>query len=179
MGPTLRVVELEIHIAAEPARVFETVVDIEKYNSWLPHSDVFNGTTHLSDHPAKKGTKYEEHSKFGVRHGEIGKIMSEIHSGITHADPQTSVELDRTTKHVVFQQPHTLFPALLGLVIGVTVDMTVVDDSAGIGCTLKREVRLSIPWGLSIAGGQLEKFFKDESWRVMERLKECLEELNV
>jgi uncharacterized protein YndB with AHSA1/START domain len=151
MAPVNRKVNLSIPIQSPPDRIFAMITDLPNYNNWLPHSDVFKGTTQVSETPVRTGTRYEEHSPSGTRFGEVQL-------------------LDTQNRHVVFHQPMKLKPFVLGLGLDVTVDMTVKNDENG-GCVLDREVRLGIPTVMGLLSGVVLKQFKDESWRTMEQLK--------
>lgn len=155
MAPVHRKIQLALDINAPPADVFAAIVDLPSYNTWLPQSGVFKGTTEVSESPVKAGTKYQEHSPSGTRYGEVQLLDSE-------------------QRHVVFHQPMKLTPSVLGLELDVTVDM-IVRDSEGGGCRLEREIRLGLPPLLRLAPGLVEKQFREESWRTMLILKEHLE----
>lgn len=156
MAPTSRHVNMSIDIDCSPASAFTAICDLPGYNKWLCHSGVFKGTTEISDNPIRPGTKYKEQSPSGTRYGEV-------------------VHLDESGGHVVFHQPHTLTPAILGIKVDVIVDMVIREREVGL-TTLDREVRLGIPTGLGLAAGYIESLFRAESLRMMEQLQVFLEE---
>lgn len=155
MAPITRKVELSIDVECPPSAVFAAIVDLPNYNNWLPQSDVFRGTTEISDTPIRTGTKYTEHSSQGTRYGEVR-------------------ELNEAERHVVFHQPMKLKPNVLGLELDVVVDMVAKEKEGG-GCHLEREIRLQIPVLLGLAAGVVARKFEVESWRTMEVLKAFLE----
>jgi hypothetical protein len=156
MSAASRTINLSIEINAPPSVVFAALIDLPSYNSWLPHSDVFKGTTEVSDTPLRKGSTYIERSPQGVRNGDIP-------------------ELDEAGRHVVFHQPMKLKPAVLGLELDIHVDMRAGEKEGG-GCLLTRQIRLKIPFVLGLAGGLVAKQFETESLRTLEALKAYLEE---
>jgi hypothetical protein len=162
---------LTIH--SPPSLVFSTLLDLPNYNTWLPLSSSFKGTTKISDNPIRAGTTYVEIEPSGVRHGEI-------------------LELNSEERKVVFHQPMTLKPAVLGIVVDVTVCMVVrgVEREAkdgerqdgegkagGVGqwSRVEREVRLGLPLILRPVSGIVSKLFHRESWRTLEMLKKHME----
>lgn len=154
-APGTRKVKLTLEYSVSAATVFAAVVDLAGYDAWLPQSGVYKGTTSVSDAPLKTGSTYVEQSPSGTRHGEVR-------------------ELDFGERHVLFHQPMRLRPYALGIEIDVLVDMRVV-EVGGEGCRLEREVTLGFPLPLRLAAGMVERQFRDESWRTMERLKDYLE----
>ena len=158
--PADRTINLTLDISAPADAVFGALIDLPGYNSWLPQSGVFKGTTEVSDTPLKTGSTYVEHSPSGTRFGE-------------------AEEVDFEGRHVVFHQPMKLRPFVLGIELDVTVDMRVTElEQDGVRsprCRLDRQIRLGIPLPLRLVAGTVEKQFRDESWRTMQLLKEHLE----
>jgi hypothetical protein len=151
-------INLSITIAGTKAQVFNTITDLPSYNTWLPQSHSFNGTTTFIPPPPAPialGTKYIEPSVLGTRYGEV-------------------IEFNAPNK-VVFSQPMTLTPAFLGLILGVKVQMEVKDDSTVGHVVVERTVNLEIPWSLRFMGGLIARPFRVESWRTMEAMKKYIE----
>ncbi|TAQ86251.1 hypothetical protein B7494_g5419 [Chlorociboria aeruginascens] len=140
---------LTLTIEAPSPLVFSTITDLPGYNTWLPHSDVFKGTTEVSQIPIQQGTTYVERGPQGTRHGVV-------------------LELERSSK-VVFSQSMTLKPELLGLAIGVIVTMIVREDQGK--SVLERTVQLDIPLVLWLFRAIICDMFRTESWRALENLK--------
>jgi uncharacterized protein YndB with AHSA1/START domain len=150
-----KTISVNLDVASPPATVFATITDLPGYNTWLPKSMAFKGTTEVSETPIKTGTTYVEHSPAGTRYGEV-------------------LELDEAAHRVIFHQPMKLRPNFLGLEMDIIVDMTVKAKKDG-GSTLLREVRLDLPAAFAVVSGPVLKQFRDESLRTMQRLKEFLE----
>ena len=155
MAPLIRTVHLSIDIQSPPDKVFAAVIDLPKYNAWLPKSTSFQGTTEFSETPPREGTKYEEHSSQGIRYGEIQK-------------------LDEAERHVIFHQPMKMKPLFLGVELDITVDM-IATPADGNGCVLRREIHIQMPALLGLGAGLIVKQFEGESLRTMKFLKAYLE----
>ena len=140
-------------IQAPVDRVFAVVVDLAHYSRWLPQSTAFKGITHISDAPIRQGTTYAEESPAGVRHGEI-------------------TELQEPTR-VTFHQPMALNPQLLGLVIDITVTITLTSEDSG--THLDRIVSLKFPWLLTPLQPILVPQFESEIARTLQKLRTYIE----
>lgn len=150
-----RTISLSMPIAADPAKVFATITDLRGYNTWLPPSDAFKGTTDISDGPIAVGTRYVEPSPNGTRYGTV-------------------TALDAAGRRVRFHQPLRAWPEMLGVEIDIQVDMRVVDGAGG-GSVVEREVVLGIPWMMRPMGGFLEGKVEAEGQRVLGAMKKYLE----
>jgi uncharacterized protein YndB with AHSA1/START domain len=147
-------IHLTIDIKSPITTVFTTLTDLPRYQTWLPHSSSFKGTTQVSETPVKLGTTYLEPGPAGLRKGEI-------------------IEFDEPVK-VTFHQPTSLKPYWMGLVIDIRVEMRLREEGEG-ETRLERDVFLIYPWVLWPFKALLDREFRGESWRTMECLKRFLE----
>jgi hypothetical protein len=155
MTPTTRTISLSTPIAADPSRAFAVIIDLAGYNTWLPQSDAFKGTTDITDDPIKVGTRYTEPSPNGTRYGRV-------------------TELDTARRHVRFHQPMMARPEILGLEIDIQVDMR-IDEGPNGGCVLERETIIGFPWVMTPLVGYITAQFETEIRRVVQVFKEHLE----
>ncbi|KAH6693579.1 hypothetical protein F5X68DRAFT_247918 [Plectosphaerella plurivora] len=155
MALITRTISLSQEIAINPSRAFACITDLAGYNTWLPQSDAFKGTTEISDNPIKVGTRYIETSPNGTRYGEV-------------------TALDEGSCHVRFHQPLKARPEIMGLQIDIVVDMRVDEGPHG-GCVLQREMALGFPWIMWPLVGFITRQVELEVRRVVQVLKEHLE----
>src|SRR5580698_9760432 len=100
----------EIDVRAPMEQVFTLITDLRAYDTWLPGSTAFHGTTTISDGPIRVGTTYVEPGPFAVRHGRVIELV-----------PPTRVS---------FEQPMTLRPGFFGVVgIRLACDLAQAADS--------------------------------------------------
>ncbi|KAF5702935.1 hypothetical protein FMUND_13247 [Fusarium mundagurra] len=161
MAPITRKVTVSTPIACPADTIFQLIIDLPGYNSWLPQSPAFKGTTEVSDTPIKVGSTYVERSPSGTRYGEV-------------------VLLDERERHVLFHQPMRL---ALGLQFDVQVDMKVEDRDESNGSEparlkssiVNREVTLRFPVYMYPVVGYIYKNFETEILRTMKEMKKHLE----
>jgi hypothetical protein len=128
--------------------VFSILADLRKYDSWLPGSAAFHGTTKIADGPIAVGTTYVEPGPFGIRHGAV-------------TDLSWPTQLN-------FEQPMTLKPRVLG-VIGIKLFHTL---TPGTGCVhLLRRLELSPRGPVRLMMPIVTKAFRIENERMMRILK--------
>ena len=144
-------------IAAPPTTTFALITDLPGYNSWLPRSNAYKGTTEVSDVPIQEGSTYIEKGSSGTRYGRV-------------------LLLNEEDRHVRFAQPMKMKPTFLGQETGITVDMKVDEAAEGECSVVVREVTLEFPWIMGLFEGRLMAHFETETNRVMEMMKKRLEE---
>jgi uncharacterized protein YndB with AHSA1/START domain len=142
-------------INAPAQKVFDVVTDLQSYPKWLPDSEIFKGTTEVSETPVKLGTTYIESTPSGVRSGKV-------------------LEFERPSK-VVFHQPMKLNPISGGLVIDITVEV-ILKENAGV-TTVARNVYLGYPEPLLKLKTAFDNGASEEGARVMDLLKKRVESL--
>lgn len=150
-----RVISVSTPIAAAPSTVFALIIDLPGYNTWLPSSSAFKGTTSISETPIQVGTTYVEQGPAGTRYGKV-------------------VALDNEARHVRFAQPMGLKPEFLGIQFDIAVDMK-VNNGEEDGSVVEREVTLVFPWIMGLAVGYITKQFDTEIRRTMAIMKGHLE----
>lgn len=153
---TKRVISVTTPIAAPPSVIFSLIIDLPGYNDWLPSSTAFKGTTSVSETPIRAGTTYVEESPAGTRRGKV-------------------TVLDEEARHVRFEQPMRMKPYLLGVEIGITVDMKVLEGGQQGSGVVEREVTLEFPWIMSPVAGLVTRQFETEVKRTMSVMKAHLE----
>jgi uncharacterized protein YndB with AHSA1/START domain len=141
--------EADIHCPAE--RIFELIVDLRGHQQWLGNSPAYRGTAEISTNPARLGTTYTEPSPFGVRHGTV-----------TEFQPPT---------RVTFHQPMTM---RLGAGT-VDIAMTYALIPQGSDTTVRRELRLHMPWPLKLIQPIFLRALAIENRRTLRALKACAE----
>jgi len=138
----------EIDIRAPLEQVFTLIAELRAYDTWLPGSTAFHGTTTISEGPIHAGTTYVEPGPFAVRHRRI-------------------VELIPPTR-VAFEQPMTLRPAFLGVVgIQLACDLMQVAD----GVRVRRSLDVTFLGPVRFARAIIIRLFKDENERTLGALK--------
>jgi uncharacterized protein YndB with AHSA1/START domain len=155
-------------ILAPPDKVFTALISLHTYSDWLPPSDVFHGTSSISDTPIRVGTTYVEHDVSGTRYGRVLELDPFPDEG-DEGDEKASVKEGK----VVFHQPMRLKPEFLGVVVDVLVTMRVRRE--GKGSIVDREIRLGMPMVLWVVKGWVAGLFERESRRSMGFLKMYLE----
>ncbi|MBB6185892.1 SRPBCC family protein [Rhodanobacter sp. MP7CTX1] len=138
----------EIDVRAPLEQVFALVTNLRAYDTWLPGSTAFHGTTTISNGPIRVGTTYVEPGPFAVRHGRVIELL-----------PPT---------HVAFEQPMTLRPGFFGVVgIHLACDLTQAVDFVRV----RRSLDLSFHGPVKLARAVIIRLFKDENERTLEALK--------
>jgi hypothetical protein len=155
-------------ISAPPDKVFTALISLHTYSDWLPPSDVFHGTSSISDTPIRVGTTYIEHDVSGTRYGTV----LELDPFPDEEDEKAGVKEGKEAK-VVFHQPMRLKPEFLGVVVVVLVTMRVRRE--GEGSIVDREIKLGVPMVLWVVKGWVAGLFERESRRSMGFLKMYLE----
>ncbi len=131
------IVETEIEQRREI--VYDILVDFRNYDSWLPRSLAFKGTTSISEGPIRVGTTYVEASVWGTRRGTVNALSRP----------------DRMS----YSQPMTLNPAILG-VIGVRVEDSLT--AVGAKTRVTRRLDLGFQGPVRFVAGFVAKSFKTE-----------------
>ena len=138
----------EIEIAARADTVFALLADLRGYDTWLPRSRAFHGTSSISDGPITVGTSYIEQSPFGTRRGRVTAF-------------ERPFRLD-------FVQPMTLRPAALGMVdISVYHELTSRKEAT----VVKRNVLLEAKGAVRMFMPIVTRAFLDENRRMLQQLK--------
>ena len=138
----------EIDVRAPLEQVFALITDLRAYDTWLPGSTAFHGTTSISDGPIRVGTTYVEPGPFAVRHGRV-------------------VELVPPTR-VAFEQPMTLRPDFFGMVgIHLACDLTQANDFVRV----RRSLDLTFQGPVKLASAVIIRLFNDENERTLNALK--------
>jgi uncharacterized protein YndB with AHSA1/START domain len=138
----------EIDVRAPLEQVFTLITDLRAYDTWLPGSTAFHGTTTVSDGPIRVGTTYVEPGPFAVRHGRV-------------------IELVPPTR-VAFEQPMTLRPGFFGVVgIHLVCDLIQATDFVRV----RRSLDLTFHGPVKLAGAVIIRLFKDENERTLDALK--------
>ena len=140
--------EFEADIHASPESVFALLVDLRHYDSWLPRSSAFHGTTEISDGPVGVGTTYIEAGPTGVRRGHITECVPPARLG--------------------FEQPMTMKPRGAGVVhIRLAHTLTPLTGSVH----LNRTIHLSFSGPVRFARTLVRRSFVIENDRMMTALK--------
>jgi uncharacterized protein YndB with AHSA1/START domain len=138
----------EIDVRAPLEQVFTLITDLRAYDTWLPGSTAFHGTTTISDGPIRVGTTYVEPGPFAVRHGRV-------------------IELAPPTR-VTFEQPMTLRPGFFGVVgIRLACDLAQAADSVRV----RRSLDLTFQGPVKLARAVIIRLFEDENKRTLDALK--------
>ena len=145
-------VSVSVEINAPAQKVFDVVTDLQSYPNWLPNSDLFKGTTEISDSPIKAGTTYNES-------GRPGRVL----------------ELERPSR-VVFHQPLNLDPTKEDHVLDITVEVTLEENAEGV-TTMVRNAYFGYPEPLLSLQTSFEESGTGESARVADLLKKYVESL--
>jgi uncharacterized protein YndB with AHSA1/START domain len=138
----------EVEIGASAEQVFALLADLRGYESWLPRSRAWQGTSHITAGPTRVGTTYVEPGPFGVRHGRV-----------TECDPPTRLG---------FEQPMTSKHLALG-VIGIRLAHTLTPEGRGV--RLLRVVELEPRGPVFVVLPLLVAPFRAENARMMRALK--------
>lgn len=157
MASLTRTIVVKTPIAATPSKTFSLIIDLPGYNTWLPSSPAFKGTTEVSETPIRAGSTYVENGPAGTRYGTV-------------------TLLDEGDRHVRFSQPMKMKPAFLGVEIDITVDMKVLEAAEADGSVVVREVTLVFPWVMGLIIGSVAGQFEVEIKRTMEVMKRHLED---
>jgi hypothetical protein len=166
-----KIIKFSTPIAAPSTEVFNALISLHGYSEWLPPSDVFHGTTSISEDPVRAGTTYIEHDLSGTRYGRVLELVDFPHEKENGRDGKKSEGMKEAK--VVFHQPMRIKPESFGVVVDVLVTMTV--QRVGQGSVVEREIKLGIPMILWLVRGWLPGVFEKESRRSMQYLKTYLE----
>ncbi len=128
--------------------VFDHLIDLRRYDQWLPPSSVFRGTTSIADGPIRPGTTYVESSVWGTRQGTI------------EAMGRPCV--------VSYRQPMTLRPRWLG-VVDVHIHDTL--EVVGQSTVLTRNIRLGFNGPVRFVRRAVARAFRREIMRTHAALK--------
>jgi uncharacterized protein YndB with AHSA1/START domain len=140
--------DFEIDVRAPLEQVFNLITDLRAYDTWLPGSTAFHGTTTISDGPIRVGTTYVEPGPFAVRHGRVVELL-----------PPT---------RVAFEQPMTLKPGFFGVVgIHLTCDLVQAADFVRV----RRSLDLTFLGPVKLARTVIIRLFKEENERALDALK--------
>lgn len=60
-----------VQIAGAPETLFDLVADMPNYGRWLPASEAFGGTRHVTPYPVRLGTTYLDAGPAGERPGSV------------------------------------------------------------------------------------------------------------
>lgn len=134
--------------------VFDLLVDLRRYDDWLPHSIAFEGTTSISDGPIRAGSTYVESSRWGTRRGIV-------------------TDLDRPAR-VSYRQPMTLRPLWFG---GIDIALDHVLDELGPSTRVMRTLKLELRGPARLLRLPVVRSFKTENERMMAKLKNYAESL--
>jgi uncharacterized protein YndB with AHSA1/START domain len=138
----------EIDIRAPREQVFTLITGLRTYDTWLPGSTAFHGTTTISDDPIRVGTTYVEPGPFAVRHGRVIELVSPT--------------------RVVFEQPMTLRPGFFG-VVGICLACDLIQASDYV--RVQRSLDLTFHGPVKLARAVIIRLFKDENERTLDALK--------
>ena len=142
----------EIDVRAPPEQVFALITNLRAYDTWLPGSTAFHGTTTISDGPIRVGTTFVEPGPFAVRHGRVTELVPPL--------------------RVAFEQPMTLRPGFFGVVgIHLACDLIQAADSVRV----RRSLDLTFHGPVKLARAALIRLFKDENERTLDALKSFAE----
>jgi hypothetical protein len=141
---------------APASKIFDVVVDLQGYATWLPTSPSFPGITSISEGPVQLGTTYVESTPSGIRHGKV-------------------IEFSRPEK-VVFHQPMQLYNVKEGVLVDIKVEVLFREKSEGV-TEVERNVYLGFPEEVKDLKEIFEKGAGGEGARVMQELKERVESL--
>lgn len=138
----------EIDVRAPLEHVFTLITDLRAYDTWLPGSMAFHGTTTISDGPIRVGTTYVEPGPFAVRHGRVIELMPPI--------------------RMAFEQPMTLRPGFFG-VVGIYLACDLIQAADFVRA--RRSLDLTFHGSVKLAKAVLIRLFKDENERTLDALK--------
>jgi len=144
-------------IEGAPETIFELIADMPNYGRWLPGSDAFGETSHVSPYPVRLGTTYVDAGPAGRRPGTV-----------TEFDPPKSIAFHQTM--LIKWGP---------LMANVDVNIRCSLELAGDATSLIRDLELTIdiPGPLKLAGPLVASAFRKENARVLAELKRYVEAL--
>jgi uncharacterized protein YndB with AHSA1/START domain len=142
----------ERDIQADAGCVFSMLVELRRYDEWLPRSSAFHGTSEISPGPISVGTTYVEEGPFGVRRGTVTRLVR-------------PTELD-------FDQPMTLRPHVLGA-IGIRLFHRLTAATGAVHVLRRLELAPGGP--AKLLTPLLVKAFRSENERIMKILKAAAE----
>jgi uncharacterized protein YndB with AHSA1/START domain len=140
--------DFEIDVRAPLEQVFNLITDLRAYDTWLPGSTAFHGTTTISDGPIRAGTTYVEPGPLAVRHGRVIEFVPPI--------------------RIAFEQPMTLRPGFFGVVgIHLACDLIQAADFVRV----RRSLNLTFQGPVRLARAIIIRLFKEENERTLDALK--------
>lgn len=131
-----------------PDLVFDILSDLRRYGDWLPHSNVFKGTTAISDDPIRVGTTYVEISPWGIRCGVVTEASRPV--------------------RLAFKQPMSLRPRFLG---GIDIRLDHAIDAAGSSTRITRTLELDLCGIARLLRRPILRSFAVENRRMLAALK--------
>lgn len=135
--------------------IFDLLADMPNYGLWLPGSDAFGGTTHVTPYPVRLGTTYLDAGPLGQRPGSV-----------TEYDPP---------RHLAFH--HTMLVKQGPLRADIDVHIRYTLDPQGSATTVTRVLDLTIemPGLMKLAQPFVLRAFRKENERIMAELKRHVE----
>jgi uncharacterized protein YndB with AHSA1/START domain len=80
----------EVFIKRSPETVFQLLVDLAGYASWLPPSELYSETTAISEYPIKEGTTYSDKGPALEMSGEVTEFEAGSHLAFRQSGRFTS-----------------------------------------------------------------------------------------
>ncbi len=147
--------EMQFHcmIKRPTEAVFQLITDLSNYDKWLPPSDVFIGTSTISDNPIKNGTTYLDRGPSAVLRGKVTTLI-----------PPTQVSFYQATR---FKK--------LGLSGEIAISASYALEPLENGTQVTRNISLTLAGILKLLQPVLLRRIRQENERILQMLKTYLE----
>jgi Polyketide cyclase / dehydrase and lipid transport len=142
-------------IAGRPEVIFDLVADMPNYGRWLPDSAVFGGTVNVTPYPVRLGTTY-------LDAGPVEKP-----GNVTEFDPPKHISFHHT---VVVRQP------LLKTDIDARIRYKFTPNEGGTFVLRQLDLIMNLPTLYKLASPLIQRSFRKENVRTLERLKRYVEQ---
>jgi uncharacterized protein YndB with AHSA1/START domain len=110
------------HIRGSPETVFDLVADMPHYGRWLPTSNAFGGTTHVTPYPVRLGTTYLDAGPAGERPGSVTAFDAPTFIAFHHT---MLLKKGPLTAHIDVHVRFTFEPVELGTFVTRDLDLNI------------------------------------------------------
>jgi len=142
-------------IEGSPEVIFDLVADMPNYGRWLPGSQSFGATTHVSPYPVCLGTTYLDGGPLGVRPGSV-------------------TDFNRP-KSISFHQTMLVKQGPLTADCDIHIHVTFEPLDGGTNVTRTLDLTLQIQGIMKIADPLVVASFRKENARLLAELKRYVE----
>jgi hypothetical protein len=144
-------------IKGSPEVIFDLVADMPNYGRWLPGSQSFGATTHVSPYPVCLGTTYLDGGPLGVRPGSV-------------------TDYDRP-KSIGFHQTMLVKQGPLTADCDIHIHVTFEPQESGTRVVRTLDLTIQIPGLMRVADPLVVSSFRKENARLLTELKRYVESL--